>query len=78
MSLVLAVGFHRAGSKRGVPHVWLSRIGGHRSAVVPIKPLLGLSPGGTRIPADGDTCPRPATFVDPLALRGMEGERMAS
>src|SRR6266568_1174780 len=77
LRVVLAVGFHRAGSNGGIPHVWLSRVGGNRPPIVPVKTLLRLCPGGTSIPTDGDTCTSTTTFVDPVAMRGMEGERMA-
>ncbi len=77
LRVVLAVSFHRTGSDRGIPHFRMGRVSGNRPPIVPVKTLLRLCPGGTRIPADGDACAGATAFIDPVATRGVEGERMA-
>src|SRR5260370_30181601 len=55
----------------------MSGVGGDCPAIMPVKPLLRLHPGGTSIPADGDACTRATAFIDPVTTRDMEGERVA-
>src|SRR6266478_1759191 len=55
----------------------MSRVSSNSPSIVPVKTLLRLHPGRTGIPADGDARAAATAFIDPVAMRDMEGERVA-
>src|SRR5215831_17443649 len=67
----------RTGSNRGIPNFRTGRVGSHHPTIVPGKTVLWLFPGHARIPADRDTCSTTTTFIHPVAIGDMEGERVA-
>src|SRR5215470_6446728 len=77
LSIVLAVRFEWTGSNRGIPNFRTGRVGSHHPTIVPGKTVLWLFPGHARIPADRDTCSTTTTFIHPVAIGDMEGERVA-
>src|SRR5216683_6629144 len=77
LRIPFAVSFQRAGSNRGIPHFWMSRVSSNSPPVMAVKTLLRLHPGRTGIPADGNARAGATAFIDPVAMRDMEGERVA-
>src|SRR5260370_28818686 len=77
LSIVLAVRFEWTGSKGGIPHFGMNRVGGNRPAIVPVKTISGLLPVCASIPTDGHTRTITTALIDPLTIRDIEGKGVA-